>query len=798
MRPYISVSVLSLLLFFNAAAQPEKYAVLLSQREMTATGGQPYDEFYWLNSNLASLEKTNVSFPLTGSYRFDISAYLKSGSPDVELFIDGISKGTISITASSIRIYSLSVDQITSGTHTVKIRISNFSAGANHCRVGLLYFTQTSLTAPQAFSTSKPTSLPPKGQYLTGDHFAGKLIRGFNLSTVYTLGDLTAKNIPAAKATGANIGRYWISVSHLPGSNNYYFSDHSGNDLGSTPLATLDSAIRIAEKEEMYLVVTLQVYPDQAACDLWGDNADAIGRRNGIKAIWQQLAARYKDKTIVAAYDLINEPRVNHNYAEYLRWQSDIIEAIREIDPNHVIALECLRNNMYAMILPLPYDNIIYTPHSYSPLSITHQGITTYLGISSTDVQRAYPDANTDINSLSSALSDVRTFSQRFHAPVWIGELSCVNWAPKNSQGEWTSTKWIDDDISIIEAEGWSWCYHAWREFQAWDAEIPSSFYDSYTFTNGAPFTKSGKPSNWSSARTSTAPTIVMLKKWFGLNGTLATNALPTVQITSPYNNALYDTTQSIIIEVTASDIDGNIGKVEFYNGDTLLGTKLTSPYSFAINNLRSGSYSIKAKAYDNNGAISTTPPVPVTVSDVLLTILPLQLLSFDLTALPDGRVQLNWTTNSELNTSIFEIEYFDKISSKWKKIGEQTAAGYSHSARKYTFIAAANEGVTQFRLKQIFQNGEYIYSPIKYLNVGRSNERLFAFNASSREIILTGRSSPGCHVRLVDMSGNIILNKHNTSNGMKIKVPFVPAGIYVVSIGDNAGRYAAEKVFVP
>ena len=102
-----TVTLICIMLSFCAIAQTENYAVLLSQREMTATGGQPYDEFYWLNSNDASLEKTNVSFPQTGSYRFDISGYLKSGTPNVELFIDGISKGNISITATSIQIYSL-------------------------------------------------------------------------------------------------------------------------------------------------------------------------------------------------------------------------------------------------------------------------------------------------------------------------------------------------------------------------------------------------------------------------------------------------------------------------------------------------------------------------------------------------------------------------------------------------------------------------------------------------------------------------------------------------------------------
>ncbi|HUQ65468.1 MAG TPA: hypothetical protein VM101_04910, partial [Flavitalea sp.] len=134
-----SVTLLCILLCFCAIAQSDKYAVLFSQSEMSPTGGQPYNEFYWLNSNNAFLEKTNVVFLETGSYRFDISAYLKSGSPDVELYIDGVSKGNISITSTSIQLYSLLVDEISAGTHTVKIQISNFSAGANHCRVGLFY-----------------------------------------------------------------------------------------------------------------------------------------------------------------------------------------------------------------------------------------------------------------------------------------------------------------------------------------------------------------------------------------------------------------------------------------------------------------------------------------------------------------------------------------------------------------------------------------------------------------------------------------------------------------------------------
>src|SRR6266581_3028431 len=78
-------------------SQTEKPAVFLSQIEMSASGGQPYAEFYWLNSNNASLTKTGVSFPKTGSYRVDISAYKTAGTPVINVLVDGSSKGTITV-----------------------------------------------------------------------------------------------------------------------------------------------------------------------------------------------------------------------------------------------------------------------------------------------------------------------------------------------------------------------------------------------------------------------------------------------------------------------------------------------------------------------------------------------------------------------------------------------------------------------------------------------------------------------------------------------------------------------------
>jgi Bacterial Ig domain/PA14 domain/Secretion system C-terminal sorting domain len=92
-------------------------------------------------------------------------------------------------------------------------------------------------------------------------------------------------------------------------------------------------------------------------------------------------------------------------------------------------------------------------------------------------------------------------------------------------------------------------------------------------------------------------------------------NQLPLVSITSPINNAVFIAPANIILQATASDGDGTVQKVEFYNGTIKLGEALVAPYSFAWNTVTVGNYNITAKAYDNLNAVSTSTAITVVVN---------------------------------------------------------------------------------------------------------------------------------------------------------------------------------------
>jgi len=92
-------------------------------------------------------------------------------------------------------------------------------------------------------------------------------------------------------------------------------------------------------------------------------------------------------------------------------------------------------------------------------------------------------------------------------------------------------------------------------------------------------------------------------------------NTAPSVAITAPIDNATFTTPIDITIDATASDTDGTVVKVEFFQGTTKLGEALSSPYAYTWSNAASGNYSLTAIATDNLGAVSTSASVNVVVS---------------------------------------------------------------------------------------------------------------------------------------------------------------------------------------
>lgn len=247
-------------------------------------------------------------------------------------------------------------------------------------------------------------------------------------------------------------------------------------------LDRLNALLKNIEKLDLKVVLVLMEGPpvrgaDQGSywknpefaisfCAMWRDISNCIGSLRGI--IW--------------AYDLLNEPLDRIQLpSPPVEWRSVALSAIREIrdvDPSSWIVFEPGPGSLFsgfAHLEPLPLDRIIYSAHFYYPQDFTHQGISDIVG---TDLARPAPNHKVNYpgyvsgryynrNALAAILEPAKAFQRKWQVPIFVGEFSVVRWAPKED-----AVRWLEDVLSLFEELGWSWTYHAFREFNGWNLEL--------------------------------------------------------------------------------------------------------------------------------------------------------------------------------------------------------------------------------------------------------------------------------------------------------------------------------------
>jgi hypothetical protein len=90
-------------------------------------------------------------------------------------------------------------------------------------------------------------------------------------------------------------------------------------------------------------------------------------------------------------------------------------------------------------------------------------------------------------------------------------------------------------------------------------------------------------------------------------------NIPPTVTVTSPPNGTTYLAPATVTFSATASDSDGTVTSVQFWQGGTLIYDDTLSPYTSLLSSLSANTYVLRAVATDDDGA-KTTNSVTIVV----------------------------------------------------------------------------------------------------------------------------------------------------------------------------------------
>ncbi len=171
--------------------------------------------------------------------------------------------------------------------------------------------------------------------------------------------------------------------------------------------------------------------------------------------LWEFLADRFKDKNIIAGYDVLNEAVIRKAAKKTLRnFYKETVRRIRAIDKKHIIFLE---GNLWARDLEAigePFaDNLSYSIHYYRPADFTfdcHKDLK-YPGM----INGEYWNKE----RIKKDLKKYHIFSKKHGVPIFVGEFG-VNFRCEKCTGSMT---WVKDMLQIFDEFDFHWTYWTYK-----------------------------------------------------------------------------------------------------------------------------------------------------------------------------------------------------------------------------------------------------------------------------------------------------------------------------------------------
>lgn len=271
---------------------------------------------------------------------------------------------------------------------------------------------------------------------LVGPEFTGKFWSQFLENYI------TQADIKYIKSIGMNSIR-------LPFHYKLFTEDnYMGKRDGAIGYEIFDKVLDWCRGEGLYVILDMHDAPGGQT----GDNIDDSygypwlfeeeGSQQEFCDIWQAIASKYANDTIVLGYDLMNEPIAHYFEKDYPHLNTRLeplykrcVNAIRQVDKNHIILLGGAQwNSNFKVFTDSKFDNnIMYTCHRYKS------------------------------DTLVSNVRDLIQFRDSVNLPMYMGET-----------GENTN-EWVGGFRRMLEANNIGWHFWPYKKMpeRACIAQIP-------------------------------------------------------------------------------------------------------------------------------------------------------------------------------------------------------------------------------------------------------------------------------------------------------------------------------------
>ena len=161
-------------------------------------------------------------------------------------------------------------------------------------------------------------------------------------------------------------------------------------------------------------------------------------------------------------------------------------------------------------------------------------------------------------------------------------------------------------------------------------------------------------------------------------------------------------------------------------------------------------------------------------------TPLPVSLLYFTASQTPGQTILCQWATSLESNSLYFAIER-SPDASRWMEIGSVNSTGNNSSTSHYAYIDQTPlPGTSYYRLRQVDQEGAFVYSPIKAIHRQQTDITINIYPNPVENRLYIVSSQPFSKISIFTQLGQKI---YTTAYAPQINTDMLNPGVYFLQL---------------
>ncbi len=213
-----------------------------------------------------------------------------------------------------------------------------------------------------------------------------------------------------------------LNCLRIPINYRHFEDDDATGVYKESGFTRLNHVIDLCARHGLYSVIDLHATPGGQNQRWHSDNPTHLALlweyrefQDRVVGLWEVLAERYRDNGWVAGYNPLNEPS-DPSGAKLTAFYERLRDAIRAIDPHHILFLDGNRQGTVFDDFAEPWENTVYTLHDYALAGFPDSG--DYPGISRGQwVDKA---------ALEAKFLERSAYMRGTGTPIWVGEFGPV------------------------------------------------------------------------------------------------------------------------------------------------------------------------------------------------------------------------------------------------------------------------------------------------------------------------------------------------------------------------------------